>query len=82
MKITWLKTSLGYTEEVKMPVASNIFSGAILAPLVAVLSAISLAALQRSFDWVAAIAKNPQKYVTVYVNEIIYSFICLFYLFL
>lgn len=44
-----------------MAVASNIFTGAILAPLVTVLAAVSLSALQRSFDWIAAIANNPQK---------------------
>ncbi len=46
-----------------MPVANNIITAAIIAPLIAVLSTISLATLQRSVDWVAAIAKNPQKYL-------------------
>jgi hypothetical protein len=45
-----------------MPVASNLFSAALIAPIVAVLGAISLATLQRSLEWVSAIAKNPQKY--------------------
>jgi hypothetical protein len=44
-----------------MAVVSNMFTGAILAPLVAVLGAISLATLQRSIEWVSSIAKNPQK---------------------
>jgi hypothetical protein len=44
-----------------MPVANNLFTGAILAPLVTILSAISLATLQRAIEWVSAIAKNPQK---------------------
>lgn len=46
---------------VKMPVVNNIITAAIFAPFVAVLSTISLSTLQRSVDWVASIAKNPQK---------------------
>jgi hypothetical protein len=45
----------------KMPVASNIFSAALLAPLVTILGAISLSALQRTLEWVTSIAQNPQK---------------------
>jgi len=44
-----------------MPAISNIFSGAILAPIVAVLGAISLSALQRSIEWISFVAKSPQK---------------------
>lgn len=44
-----------------MVVASNIFNGALLAPLVAILGAISLATLQRSMEWITSIAKTPQK---------------------
>mmetsp|Transcript_31399 Transcript_31399/g.65056 ORF Transcript_31399/g.65056 Transcript_31399/m.65056 type:complete len:116 (+) Transcript_31399:117-464(+) len=44
-----------------MPVASNIFNAAILAPLVVVLGALSLSTLQRSFEWISSIASNPQK---------------------
>jgi hypothetical protein len=44
-----------------MPVANNIFAAALLAPLVAILGAISLATLQRSLEWVTSIAQNPQK---------------------
>jgi hypothetical protein len=44
-----------------MPVSSNIFAAAVLAPFITVLSAIVLATLQRALDWVTFIAKNPQK---------------------
>eukprot|EP01036_Dinobryon_divergens_P029118 gene29117-38179_t len=32
-----------------------------LAPLVAILSAVSLSSLQRGIEWISAIAKTPQK---------------------
>ncbi len=44
-----------------MPIANNLFTGAILAPLITFLAAISLATVQRGIDWVSSIAKNPQK---------------------
>mmetsp|Transcript_7016 Transcript_7016/g.11739 ORF Transcript_7016/g.11739 Transcript_7016/m.11739 type:complete len:116 (-) Transcript_7016:138-485(-) len=44
-----------------MPVANNVFAAALLAPLITVLGAISLATLQRTFEWITAIAENPQK---------------------
>ena len=44
-----------------MPVANNILNSAILAPLVFLLSAVSLASLQRGFEWVSHVAKTPQK---------------------
>jgi hypothetical protein len=44
-----------------MPVANNIFTSAILAPLITILSAISLASLQRAIEWVTSIATTPQK---------------------
>ena len=44
-----------------MPIANNILNAAILAPLVFLLSAVSLASVQRGFEWVAMIAKTPQK---------------------
>jgi hypothetical protein len=44
-----------------MPVANNIFTGAILAPFVTILAAISLGAVQRAIEYVAFVAKNPQK---------------------
>lgn len=47
-----------------MPVVSNLFTGAILSPLLTMLAAVSLATLQRSLDWISHIAKNPQKYVS------------------
>jgi hypothetical protein len=43
-----------------MPIANNLLTSAILAPLVTILSAISLASLQRAIEWVSAIAKTPQ----------------------
>lgn len=44
-----------------MPVASNLLAGTVLAPILAVLSALSLSFLQRALDWVSNVAKNPQK---------------------
>jgi hypothetical protein len=44
-----------------MPVANNIFTAAIIAPFITLLSAMVLATVQRAFDWISAIAKNPQK---------------------
>lgn len=44
-----------------MPVANNLLTSAILAPLITILSAISLASLQRALEWVTSIAKTPQK---------------------
>mmetsp|Transcript_2346 Transcript_2346/g.1684 ORF Transcript_2346/g.1684 Transcript_2346/m.1684 type:complete len:116 (+) Transcript_2346:66-413(+) len=44
-----------------MPVSTNIFAAAAVAPFLAILSAVVLATLQRSLDWVTYIAKNPQK---------------------
>jgi hypothetical protein len=38
-----------------------LFASALLAPLVTVLGAVSLATLQRSIEWVSFIANNPQK---------------------
>jgi len=44
-----------------MPVGSNIFTAAVIAPFVTMLSAMVLATLQRGVEWVSSIAKNPQK---------------------
>ena len=44
-----------------MPVANNILTAGILAPLLTVLSAVSLSMLQRSIEWVNVIATTPQK---------------------
>jgi len=44
-----------------MPLANNILTSAILAPLVTILSAISLVSLQRATEWVKSIATTPQK---------------------
>lgn len=44
-----------------MSVASNVMTGVILAPLVTLLSGLSLSVLQRGFEWVSSIAKTPQK---------------------
>jgi hypothetical protein len=44
-----------------MTFANNLFASALLAPLVTVLGAVSLATLQRSIEWVSFIANNPQK---------------------
>lgn len=44
-----------------MPVFTNTLVSAMLAPLVAILSAVSLSSLQRGIEWIAAIAKTPQK---------------------
>ena len=44
-----------------MPAFSNMITAALMAPLAAVLGALSLASLQRALEWVTAIAKNPQK---------------------
>ena len=41
-------------------VAENIMKSALLAPLVTVMAALSLSALQRSIQWVASIAHTPQ----------------------
>jgi hypothetical protein len=48
-----------------MPVASNLLSSVLIAPIVVVLAAISLATLQRSMEWIAFIANNPQKYANL-----------------
>ena len=45
----------------KMPVANNILTAVVLGPLIAVLSGVSLATLQRTLEWVTAIATTPQK---------------------
>eukprot|EP01033_Poteriospumella_lacustris_P003118 gene3118-2291_t len=44
-----------------MPVSTNIFAAAVMAPFITVMSAVVLATLQRAIDWVAFIAKTPQK---------------------
>lgn len=44
-----------------MPIASNLLTSVILAPVVTVLSALSLATVQRAMDWISSIAKTPQK---------------------
>eukprot|EP01031_Cornospumella_fuschlensis_P027032 gene27032-32665_t len=44
-----------------MPVANNLLAGTVLAPVLALLSALSLSFLQRALDWVSSVAKNPQK---------------------
>lgn len=44
-----------------MPVANNILTGAILAPLLAILSALSLTSLQRGLEYISHVAKSPQK---------------------
>jgi hypothetical protein len=44
-----------------MPVANNLVTSALLAPLVTVLAAVSLATVQRGIEWVTSIAKNPQR---------------------
>lgn len=44
-----------------MPVANNILTGAILAPLLAILSALSLTSLQRGLEYISHLAKTPQK---------------------
>jgi hypothetical protein len=41
-------------------VAENIMKSALLAPLVTMMSALSLSALQRSIEWVSSIARTPQ----------------------
>jgi hypothetical protein len=48
-----------------MPVSTNIFAAAVMAPFITVMSAVVLATLQRAIDWVAFIAKTPQKYVAL-----------------
>ena len=54
-----------------MPVANNLFTGAILAPLITFRAAISLATVQRGIEWIGAIAKN----VEISRNSIIVDFI-------
>jgi hypothetical protein len=49
-----------------MAIASNLMNAVIMAPFVVILSAVSLATLQRSMEWVAMIANNPQKYAVHY----------------
>eukprot|EP01039_Chlorochromonas_danica_P000592 gene592-637_t len=44
-----------------MAIASNLLTSTILAPLVVILSSISLATLQRGLEWVNTIASTPQK---------------------
>jgi len=44
-----------------MPVFTNVLASAMLAPLVTILSGLSLSSLQRGLEWISAIAKNPQK---------------------
>jgi hypothetical protein len=44
-----------------MPVANNLLTAGILAPLVAVLSGVSLSMLQRTIEWINVIATTPQK---------------------
>ncbi len=44
-----------------MPVANNILTSVILAPIITILSAVSLSTLQRGLEWVSSVAKNPQK---------------------
>ena len=41
--------------------ASNIMTSVIVAPVVTLLSGLSLSVLQRAFEWVSSIAKTPQK---------------------
>eukprot|EP01038_Epipyxis_sp_PR26KG_P008734 gene8734-11800_t len=44
-----------------MPVANNLLTSVILTPFITVLSALSLATLQRGLEWISSIAKTPQK---------------------
>jgi hypothetical protein len=44
-----------------MPLANNLLTGAILAPVLTVLAAISLATVHRGIEWVSFVAKTPQK---------------------
>eukprot|EP01041_Mallomonas_annulata_P001526 gene1526-2941_t len=41
--------------------ASHILSSVVLAPFITLLSAVSLATLQRALEWVSGTAKTPQK---------------------
>lgn len=44
-----------------MPVVQNLLSAVIGAPVVTLLAALSLSVFQRSLEWIASIAENPQK---------------------
>lgn len=44
-----------------MPVANNLLTSVILAPIVTILSALSLSTLQRLLDYINTIASTPQK---------------------
>ena len=44
-----------------MAIFNNILTSVILAPIVTILSALSLSTLQRGLDYITSIAKNPQK---------------------
>ena len=44
-----------------MPAASNVMTSIILAPLVTLMSCLSLVSLQRGVDWVQSISHTPQK---------------------
>ena len=43
-----------------MPVAENVMRSALIAPLVTMMSALSLASLQRAIEWISSIARTPQ----------------------
>jgi len=60
-----------------MPVANNLLTSVILAPVVTILSALSLSTLQRLLDYINSIASNPQKcdtYLPIYLTNLL-SFI-------
>ena len=44
-----------------MPVATNLMTSVVIAPIVTILSAISLSTIQRIIDYISQIAKTPQK---------------------
>ena len=44
-----------------MALVSNMMMSAIIAPICVTLSALSLTALQRALEWIAAAAKSPPK---------------------
>jgi len=46
---------------VRMSVASNVMTGVVAAPFLTILSALSLAALQRAIEWVHLLATTPQR---------------------
>jgi hypothetical protein len=59
-KLFTLTSLLSYTIPT-MPIANNMLTGAILAPVLTILAAISLATVHRGIEWVSFVAKTPQK---------------------